>query len=945
MADAPFPKPAGERAREEVVNVLLAEALKARGIPARAERRRRSEMPDLRFELASGEQVLIECKWEGGRQDLDGQLEDRIGSVPDAIARLGVLYPEWLRHEDDIADVLGWTSELEWYLHSSRNIRYEDPIVRHGTVQDLAAHLRILPLEIEGVDRVHAAALTINYALERALKALNQHARISSLVANIIANTDKEPDKEAAKLIGCLIIFNALAFHHRLARIRGDVPAVREVARAGASALHDAWQAICKDIDYVPVFDIAVQLVEVIAYEYNEYQQSVLSPLLEAVEETRDLEGHDLSGRLFHTLLTDAKFTGAYYTSIPAAALLARLVFEDWPAGVDWSDHELPASLNIADLACGTGTLLMAVASEAQRRHAEAGGVNVAALHKALVEQALFGFDVQLSAVHFAASSLAMLNLDIQFDSMNLYTMPIGVQGDEVRLGSLEFLGEDHVPVQIPLGGGGDLAVSGQEAAQVTGSGSKGLSDEVLVKLPKLDLAIMNPPFTRSVGGNLLFGSLPATERRRMQDALSRRLRSRSGSSTAGLGSAFVAAAAPWVKPGEGRLALVLPLTVCTGPSWKQTRDLLQREFTLDVVVTSHDPERWNFSDSTDLSEALLIATRRSEPQPTPEHRTTFVNLWRNPALIVDADKIGQSVTRTEPAAFEAEGTVRLPADGRDVGEIFSMRESDVGIDSWLGVQFARVDLIRIAHGLLREGRIQTSLGAPVGEVSLAPLGGLASIGPDIRDVWDGFARSDAVTAYDLLDGHATDDRTTMRAEPDTYLSPLPRPRPNRKLKSAEQLWPKAGRLVIAERLWLNTARIVSMWLDRPALANSFWPARCADSKAERALAVWLNSSVGILSLLAARNTTRGPWIKLKKADLEIMPVLDVAGLPHQQVDELSTLFDQISTMTFRRLPEMDECEARAALDGGISDILNLPDLTPLRRLLATEPVVSNSRL
>ena len=27
------------------------------------------------------------------------------------------------------------------------------------------------------------------------------------------------------------------------------------------------------------------------------------------------------SGRLFHTLLTDAKFTGAYYTSVPAATL------------------------------------------------------------------------------------------------------------------------------------------------------------------------------------------------------------------------------------------------------------------------------------------------------------------------------------------------------------------------------------------------------------------------------------------------------------------------------------------------------------------------------------------------------------------------------------------------------------------------------------------------
>ena len=42
---------------------------------------------------------------------------------------------------------------------------------------------------------------------------------------------------------------------------------------------------------------------------------------MKAMEDTRRLEGHDLSGRLFHTLLTDAKFTGAYYTSVPAATL------------------------------------------------------------------------------------------------------------------------------------------------------------------------------------------------------------------------------------------------------------------------------------------------------------------------------------------------------------------------------------------------------------------------------------------------------------------------------------------------------------------------------------------------------------------------------------------------------------------------------------------------
>ena len=161
------------------------------------------------------------------------------------------------------------------------------------------------------------------------------------------------------------------------------------------------------------------------------------------------------------------------------------------------------------------------------------------------------------------------------------------------------------------------MGVATRDAERVSGGGSRGAEEAVTATLPELDLAIMNPPFTRSVGGNLLFGSLPATERRKLQNELSRRLKQRQA--TAGLGAAFVAAASPKLRPGEGRLALVLPATVCTGPSWEQTRSLIERNFVLDMVVASHDPLRWNFSDSTDLSEALLIATRRPEKNDTPE--------------------------------------------------------------------------------------------------------------------------------------------------------------------------------------------------------------------------------------------------------------------------------------------------------------------------------------
>ena len=166
----------------------------------------------------------------------------------------------------------------------------------------------------------------------------------------------------------------------------------------------------------------------------------------------------------------------------------------------------------------------------------------------------------------------------------------------------------------------------------------------------------MNPPFTRSVIGNLLFGSLPAADRRKLQDELSRRLKSRLASATAGLGAAFVAAASPKLRPGEGRLALVLPATVCTGPSWKQTRSLIEHDFALDMVIASHDPQRWNFSDSTNLSEALLIATRRPANQDAVERRTTFVNLWPRTAYWTPT-----ASRRLSPPRYQLSSRRRVP--------------------------------------------------------------------------------------------------------------------------------------------------------------------------------------------------------------------------------------------------------------------------------------------
>ena len=221
----------------------------------------------------------------------------------------------------------------------------------------------------------------------------------------------------------------------------------------------------------------------------------------------------------------------------------------------------------------------------------------------------------------------------------------------------------------------------------------------------------------------------------------------------------------------------------------------------------------------------------------------------------------------------------------------------------------------------------------------------LGQVGPDVRDIWDGFKPTNSVTPYAMVEGHDTNQRRFMTTEPNKYLSALAEPRPGRNLKSAEQLWSRAGHLLVAGRPRLNTMRVAAILSSDMVLSNVWWSVRTENRCWDKVMTVWLNSSIGLLTFLSIRNTTEGGWVAMKKADLEELPVLDLRGLSEEQIQGLSDVFDRLADVEFERLPGMSDCAARRALDDGLSEILGLPKLDTLRVLLASEPVVSNRRL
>jgi hypothetical protein len=112
----------------------------------------------------------------------------------------------------------------------------------------------------------------------------------------------------------------------------------------------------------MPIFKVAREILIALpaSKSLNDALDRLVAKAMSIVAKRGALR-HDLMGRVYHRLLHEAKYLGTYYTSVPAATLLLKLTLaaDSWPA-LDWGDLAAIKGFKVADLACGTGTLLMA---------------------------------------------------------------------------------------------------------------------------------------------------------------------------------------------------------------------------------------------------------------------------------------------------------------------------------------------------------------------------------------------------------------------------------------------------------------------------------------------------------------------------------------------------------------------------------------------------------
>lgn len=924
--------------REEVVNASLAQALNQRGTSAEPETLQLSgrAKPDILFAL-NGIRIALEAKFQDASQATSEVVREAKLRIEQRISHLSValLYPPHLRttpHDQLLKALTHATFRMKIFSEQGET----DWI--SVTFDGLLEHLRRTQASLAQEDHIALAAQQIDNVLDQFVLVIGrnvaeQFARLLKLDGYDNTERAKNQRLDSAIRIAGLTIINAAIFQEQLSS--ADKPlGVRSLQSfiSRSNFLDDLvhhWMWIQQNIDYVPIFGLAQSLVEHIPTTHIAVLRDLFTTAQNLCHNQIALR-HDLMGRVYHRLLKDAKYLGTYYTSVPAATLLLKLVFQAMGSSYDFSQLDKVQTFRIADLACGTGTLVMAAAQalfdrfveDSAARAPEQLSENSEILHQTLIENVLYGYDILWTAIHLTATTVGLLSPTVPFRKMSFYVMPLGIFNGEPRLGSLDFINQNTVHTQLAL------FTTEQETIQVSTSQTQHNAAHV----PPLDICVMNPPFVRSVGGNLLFGNLPEAERDVLQQELKRRMRSKPGSITAGLGSAFLAATDPHIKRG-GRLAFILPLALATGEAWAANRQMLANQYHLEMVIASHDPQRVNFSENTDLSEIMFIA--RKTENHNPSRTTRYVNLWSNPGTIYEALDLAERIRAIPDDTAVASIT---NTDGRQLAEVITL-PTPKGRSPWIGVQFAQFPALRVAIAW-RHGVLEVPGCPPVKQVPVCSINTLGSLGFDQRDIHDAFTVSATDwSPYSAFWGHDSNHIKALEQQPNAWLHVRAQAAPGRRLKSASQVWSKASRILLAERLWFPTSRTIAIRLPAPVLSNTWWCLSTDLSDAqEKTLLLWLNSTLGLLQLFLARTTTRSAWVKFKKPIWAALPVLNVRALDSRQLNFLAQAYDSLASQNLLALADLNKDDVRKQIDNALCKVMEWPDLQPLRQLLSREP-------
>ncbi len=401
----------------------------------------------------------------------------------------------------------------------------------------------------------------------------------------------------------------------------------------------------------------------------------------------------------------------------------------------------------------------------------------------------------------------------------------------------------------------------------------------------------------------------------------------------------------------------MLPVTAMFGESWREIRQMLSARYDIEFVVSSHDPKLRTMSYDTGIAEILVVSKRLQEGE-VPTGRGVFVNLWRTAYQETDSLALVRAVTSTASAPVHRSdgppiGGTALLLGGELWGE---MLNGPVGEGPWTTARWKQAQTGQFAAALKR-GELWDMNGAHVvGRIPVAAMADVCNVGPQHRrirgslGVFDAYHGWNEQAQFPALWRHKESIHRTMSAEPNAWLIPKPG-------QNHLPIWSQCGTLHITPDVQYDSQRLVATRTSMLALGVRAWHTlivRDKDSlvrsRREVALAVWCNSSLGLLLHADHANRAQVGRGTGSKGMLETLMTLDVRELDVWQLEEAQAIWREFRHQELQSFHQCAVDPVRIELDERVvRDMLGLNEdsvvaIARIRALLAGDPSIHGSK-
>ncbi len=892
---------------------------------------------DLLVHPHGGQPVAIETEFIAGPQ-VEMEAKSRLGktvkSTGDRIeSAIAVAMPPNLRQSPSNLE----TCELKFCI---QQLNEQDTCVRWPEQEWLTGNIEQLTDAIEYISlserRLQIGVNTLEKTVSTVSKLLLREVGECTTLQEISNVLHQDPSEQTVRMAVAILI-NAMVFHCNIIGQPG-IPKLDEIRQSGylQSSILNKWNQIL-EVNYWPIFSIAQDILRCIPIWLTPRIFERISQGAEALVSLGSSTFHDLSGRMFQTLISDRKFLATFYTLPASAKLLADLAVDRLQ--LDWGNREAISALKIADFACGTGALLSAVQREIYRRFRRAGGDD-ASIHQHVIEKILIGSDIMPAATHITASMLSSPHPRVTYGASMIHTLPYGKdEHDLISIGALDLLDGDYAPTIFNT-----TPQSKRMDGSVTHQGNDSDS-EFRVPDGSCDIVIMNPPFTRPTNHEIANVPVPSfagfgttsdeqhamsTKLKKVASKIKTKTKGQFGSGHAGLASNFMDLAHAKLKKG-GVMAMVLPFSFAMGASWNSARKMLDKCYDhIRVIALSTDgSEDRAFSADTGMAECLLIATKvRSE--------------------YFEDEKSGGVAFSSLPSRPQTFLAVRKAID--HIWQDHDFKESilDAG-----GVGVRDKSLLETIDRLLT-GLLQLPRSTVESKIPIVRLGQIANRGIvhreisnkrqgafDVRPI-----NSGEIPTFPMLWSHNCESERHFLVQPDSCGDV----RTGYRDKSTVMWKTYRSKLHSNLDFRVNSQSLTMCLTPEPCLGGSAWPNLIPHhDDHEVPLLLWANSTLGLILFWYKGTRQQQGRTRLTISRLPELPVLDIRTLTSSQIELCQNIFERFKERSFLPANEAYRDETRKGLDAALFNMLGLSEsllesLDLLRLKWCQEPSVHGGK-